>query len=263
MSSEFPRYGLALPETAIPNGELYLFGSLTSGDIPSLRVGHASVIVTTDLIVWGGDTDTDDGRVSKMVRLTGSSSTIFGLLILIRAAFPSIFSVDSIIDEDLPPAYTPAPNSYEGGETIEYGPARLFQNASLSPLSQRELIKPTSPERPAQRTGHIYLPNQTVDRNRWTTWPFDLATRKWSELTCIGFIPLPREGHAAALINDGTCLKTWNQLPADALDIAGHAMASFGARVFVLGGESFTPTESEEGKICACLGYERYQVPRH
>jgi hypothetical protein len=34
------------------------------------------------------------------------------------------------------------------------------------------------------------------------TWVFDLATRTWSELTCIGFIPVPREGHAAALVGD-------------------------------------------------------------
>ena len=34
------------------------------------------------------------------------------------------------------------------------------------------------------------------------TWAFDLNTRKWSELQCIGFIPSPREGHAAALVDD-------------------------------------------------------------
>jgi N-acetylneuraminic acid mutarotase len=34
------------------------------------------------------------------------------------------------------------------------------------------------------------------------TWSFDLTTKKWSELTCIGFIPAPREGHAAALVDD-------------------------------------------------------------
>lgn len=34
------------------------------------------------------------------------------------------------------------------------------------------------------------------------TWSFDIATRKWSELQCIGFIPSPREGHAAALVDD-------------------------------------------------------------
>jgi Galactose oxidase, central domain len=34
------------------------------------------------------------------------------------------------------------------------------------------------------------------------TWAFDISTRKWSELQCIGFIPSPREGHAAALVDD-------------------------------------------------------------
>lgn len=34
------------------------------------------------------------------------------------------------------------------------------------------------------------------------TWVFDVATRIWTELTCIGFIPAAREGHAAALVDD-------------------------------------------------------------
>lgn len=34
------------------------------------------------------------------------------------------------------------------------------------------------------------------------TWAFDLLTRKWTELKCIGFIPSPREGHAAAVVDD-------------------------------------------------------------
>jgi hypothetical protein len=34
------------------------------------------------------------------------------------------------------------------------------------------------------------------------TWCFDTSTGTWSDLTCIGFIPLPREGHAAALVDD-------------------------------------------------------------
>ena len=34
------------------------------------------------------------------------------------------------------------------------------------------------------------------------TWVFDTQTRVWSELNCIGFIPSPREGHSAALVDD-------------------------------------------------------------
>jgi hypothetical protein len=78
----FPRYGHALPATATASGELYLFGGLvreaarndlylfstrdlsatlvqTAGEIPSPRIGHASAIVSSVLIVWGGDTKTD------------------------------------------------------------------------------------------------------------------------------------------------------------------------------------------------------------
>lgn len=34
------------------------------------------------------------------------------------------------------------------------------------------------------------------------TWLFDVLTRKWAELQCTGYIPPPREGHAAALVDD-------------------------------------------------------------
>ena len=34
------------------------------------------------------------------------------------------------------------------------------------------------------------------------TWSFDVATRTWKEIHCIGFIPAAREGHAAALVDD-------------------------------------------------------------
>ena len=34
------------------------------------------------------------------------------------------------------------------------------------------------------------------------TWSFDISTREWTELQCTGYIPSPREGHAAALVDD-------------------------------------------------------------
>lgn len=34
------------------------------------------------------------------------------------------------------------------------------------------------------------------------TWCLDLNTRLWTELQCIGYIPVPREGHSAALVDD-------------------------------------------------------------
>ena len=80
--SPFPRYGHSLPLTATATGEIFLFGGLvrdkmrndlysfsardlsaslvqTLGEIPSPRVGHASALVSSVLIVWGGDTKSD------------------------------------------------------------------------------------------------------------------------------------------------------------------------------------------------------------
>ncbi len=34
------------------------------------------------------------------------------------------------------------------------------------------------------------------------TWSFDVSTRTWTELRCIGSIPSPRSGHAAVLVDD-------------------------------------------------------------
>jgi hypothetical protein len=80
--SPFPRYGHAMPTIATASGDVYLFGGLvretvrndlyqfnsrdlsaklvqTGGEIPSPRVGHAAAVVSSVLIVWGGDTKTD------------------------------------------------------------------------------------------------------------------------------------------------------------------------------------------------------------
>lgn len=83
--SPFPRYGHSLPLNASQSGELFLFGGLvhesvkndlylfgtrdvsstliqTTGEIPPPRVGHTSALISSVLIVWGGDTkqrDTD------------------------------------------------------------------------------------------------------------------------------------------------------------------------------------------------------------
>ena len=34
------------------------------------------------------------------------------------------------------------------------------------------------------------------------TWTYDTTSSTWAELHCIGFIPSPREGHSAALVDD-------------------------------------------------------------
>jgi N-acetylneuraminic acid mutarotase len=126
------------------------------------------------------------------------------------------------------------------------------------------------------------------------TWSFDINTRTWSELTCIGYIPSPREGHAAALVNgivyifggrgvngkdlgDLTAFKISGEYsltllhslsPNGFLDRrwflfqnmgptpagrSGHAMASIGSKIYLVGGESFAPTKGEDPNVIHVL----------
>jgi hypothetical protein len=117
------------------------------------------------------------------------------------------------------------------------------------------------------------------------TWCFDLQARRWTELECIGFIPSPREGHAAALVDDvvyifggrGVDGKDLGDLAAFKISRmrwfmfqnmgpqpsgrSGHAMASMGARVFVLGGESFAPSLPEEPNMVHVLDTKHIKYP--
>ena len=34
------------------------------------------------------------------------------------------------------------------------------------------------------------------------TWCFSCSNNTWTEMSCIGYIPVPREGHAATLVDD-------------------------------------------------------------
>lgn len=34
------------------------------------------------------------------------------------------------------------------------------------------------------------------------TWQYDTNTKTWKELLCIGYIPVPREGHSSTLVDD-------------------------------------------------------------
>ncbi|KAJ3750623.1 hypothetical protein DFH05DRAFT_1518765 [Lentinula detonsa] len=313
----FPRYGHALPATATSTGELYLFGGLvretarndlylvharelsatllqTGGEVPSPRVGHASAIVSNVLIVWGGDTKTD-----PKVRQSDKQDDGLYLLNLVSREWTRV----TVNGPGPVGRYGHAVTMAHTSKFIVFGgqvdgeflnDLWSFDLNSLRTRPAWELIEPTSPERPAQRTGHVCLNygdrilifGGTDGQYHYNdTWSFDLNTRKWSELTCIGFIPAPREGHAAALVDDviyvfggrGVDGKDLNDLAAFKLSNqrwymfqnmgpapsgrSGHAMASLGNRVFVLGGESFTPSKPEDANFIHVLDTKHIKYP--
>ncbi|KAG8832178.1 Negative regulator of mitotic exit [Serendipita sp. 399] len=309
----FPRYGHSMPLNASQSGELFIFGGLvresvrndlysfatrdlsatlvqTTGEIPPARVGHASALVSSVLIVWGGDTKQTDsdkqdeglyllnlgtrewtrvatrgpapaGRYGHSVAMVGSRFFVFG------------GQVDGEFLNDL----------------------WSFDLNTLKSAPLWELVRPApNNEPPPRRTGHIML---ALDETLYIfggtdgsyhyndTWAFDVNTRTWQELTCIGYIPVPREGHAAALVDDvmyvfggrGVDGKDLNDLAAFKITTkrwfmfqnmgpapsgrSGHAMATAGSRIFVLGGESFTSQKPDDPMMIHVLDTKHIKYP--
>jgi len=101
-------------------------------------------------------------------------------------------------------------------------------------------------------------------------WSYDPRTNQWTQLDCIGFIPSPREGHAASLVGDvmyifggrsseGTDLGdlaafrissrrwyTFQNMGPSPSPRSGHTMSTVGAKIVVLGGEPSVPARSQE-----------------
>ncbi|KAG5651610.1 hypothetical protein H0H81_008070 [Sphagnurus paluster] len=270
--SPFPRYGHALPSNATASGDLYIFGGLvreaarndlylfstrdnsatllyTGGEVPSARVGHASALVSNVLIVWGGDTKTDGKSKEKQ------DDGLY-LLNLVSKEWTRVS------------VHGPGPVGRYGHAVTMAGSRFIVFGGQVDGEFLNEIFGGTDGQ---------YHYNDT--------WAFDLQTRQWSELQCIGFIPTPREGHAAAVIDDviyvfggrGVDGKDLGDLSAFKISNqrwymfqnmgpspsgrSGHAMASVGTRVYVLGGESFTPSKTDDPSIFHVLDTKHIKYP--
>ncbi|KAF5385147.1 hypothetical protein D9615_001363 [Tricholomella constricta] len=278
--------------------DLYLFSTRdnsatllqTGGEVPSTRVGHASALVSNVLIVWGGDTKTDSKSKEKqddglyllnLVSKEWTRVTVHGPGPVGRYGHAVTMAGSRFI----------VFGGQVDGEFLNE--MWSFDLNSLRTKAVWEFIEPVGPA-PARRTGHvcltygdrIFIFGGTDGQFHYNdTWAFDLQTRQWSELQCIGFIPTPREGHAAAVIDDviyvfggrGVDGKDLSDLSAFKISNqrwymfqnmgpspsgrSGHAMASVGSRVYVLGGESFTPSKTDDPSLVHVLDTKHIKYP--
>ncbi|RPD82332.1 galactose oxidase [Lentinus tigrinus ALCF2SS1-7] len=295
--SLFPRSDFSLSTSGSTGAGLNLFGGLvndrakndvytvslndqsvsrlyTIGDIPQPRFGHASAYAGSVVVVWGGDIMSAS---SNPIRARAKFDNGLYFLNLVSREWTRI-SVDG-----------PAPAGRIGHSVVMIGPriyvfggeadGEYFNDLwcfDLSTLVSKpawEQIEPPkgSVVKPCKRSGHVCVPYKqqllifggTDGQYHYNdTWTFDPATKTWSELSCIGFIPSPREGHAAARVGDvvyvfggrGVDGANIGQLAAFKISSnrwfmfqhmgpepaprSGHGMAAVGSKVYVLGGVS-------------------------
>ena len=117
-------------------------------------------------------------------------------------------------------------------------------------------------------------------------WCYEPRANQWTQLDCVGFIPTPREGHAAALVNDVMYIfggrtdegldlgdlaafristRRWysfqNMGPAPS-PRSGHSMTAFGKHIIVVAGEpSSAPRDPVELSMAYILDTSKIRYP--
>ncbi|TFK86157.1 galactose oxidase [Polyporus arcularius HHB13444] len=293
----FPRSDFALSTSGSTGSGLNLFGGLvgdrakndvytisvkdrsvtrlyTIGDIPQPRYGHASAYAGSVVVVWGGDIMSAS---SNPIRARAKYDNGLYFLNLVTREWTRV-SVDG-----------PAPAGRIGHSVVMIGPriyifggeanGEYFNDVWCFDLStlvskpaweQIELPKGCV-VKPSKRSGHTCVPwkehllvfGGTDGKYHYNdTWAFDTATKTWSEVSSTGYIPSPREGHAAALVGDVMYIfggrgvdganmgqlaaykissKRWfmfQNMGPEPLPRSGHGMAAVGSKVYVIGGVS-------------------------
>ncbi|KAI0835398.1 hypothetical protein F5Y06DRAFT_134056 [Hypoxylon sp. FL0890] len=301
--SPFPRYGAAVNSVSSKEGDIYVMGGLinsstvkgdlwmieaggnmscyplsTTSEGPGPRVGHASLLVGNAFIVYGGDTKIDEtdildetlyllntstrqwsralpagprpsGRYGHSLNIVGSKIYIFGGQV-------EGYFMNDLAAFDLNQLQMPNNRWEVLSENVEAGGA-------------------VQGKAPPARTNHsmitfndkMYLFGGT-NGFQWfnDVWCYDPAVNKWAQLDCIGYIPVPREGHAAALVDDvmyvfggrteeGADLGdlaafritsrrwyTFQNMGPSPSPRSGHSMTAVGKSVVVVGGEPSSST---------------------
>ncbi|BGP39376.1 hypothetical protein JCM10449v2_003314 [Rhodotorula kratochvilovae] len=264
----------------------------TRGEVPGPRVGHASVGVGNVLIVWGGDTKSrpeerqDDGLY---------------LLNLSTRDWTRVKTVGRAPEGRYGHAAAMVGSRFFvfGGQTDDGGFRNDLCWFDLQKLKMGQPSWSFVEYRPGQvvpppRTGHtcvthgdsLYIFGGTDGQYHYNdTWQYDLSSGEWTELACIGYIPVPREGHAATLVDDvmyvfggrGVDGKDLDDLAAFKISNhrwfmfqnmgpapsgrSGHAMATYGSKVLVLGGESYTSTKADDPSFIHVLDTTKIKYP--
>ncbi|CAL1695129.1 unnamed protein product [Somion occarium] len=232
--SQFPRYGHSLASTS--DDRFVLFGGFvnekpsndvciinpkdltatsldTTGDIPSPRSGHTGVMYKNCMIVWGGETRTDNHDLSA------SDRSVY-LLDLATSRWHRV-----TVDGELSPegrsghvaGVVDAKMYIFGGQR---GDGQILNDVWVIHLAKCDVdytakwyhLNPgvNSPRPPAlvnaawtkYKAALILFGGTDGEYHYSDVWVYNTGSRTWGKLRCDGYFPVPREGHGVAMVAD-------------------------------------------------------------
>ncbi|KAG9284609.1 hypothetical protein G9A89_004651 [Geosiphon pyriformis] len=299
ISNPFPRYGHSASQNAHKN-EIFIFGGIakgkarnevfvmeantlnvlafvTSGTIPSPRSLHTHVNIGDNMIVWGGIPQNHEEKPDQNLYILNTVSKVWRK--------PKVHGDIPIGRSGHSATVLGTTMFVFGGQTDDYYLNDLvtFDITTLNSPTPRWKTEVPTNQPPNGRAGHIACAyNDKIyvfggaDGERYynDTWCYDIRNKTWSELACIGYIPIPRAGHGATLVDDVVYVFGGRgQNGEDLYDLAafrisnhrwymfqkmgpspsprfGLAMAAAREKIFVLGGDSSQlPKPDEEFSI--------------
>ncbi|CAE6533660.1 unnamed protein product [Rhizoctonia solani] len=276
------------PEDNIMHLEVIASLIETTGEVPSPRVGHKSVLANGLLLVWGGITsvtEPDDNSIYSLDITTYRWSRIH---------------------------ITPGPSARAlhaacmcGGKFVVFGGAAgknqvlndlwSFDPSPRTPKWERVEVAPGAPS-PPSRGGHAMIAyeeklyifggsnNETLYRD---TWCFDMVTRTWTELECPGLTPPPHAYHAVAVVGDDVYAfggrgedwtefgdtwrfkiseHRWYTIPSTGSwpsERCHHILATIEGRVLVVGGEGDKNSRPEDTALIGILDTNLINYPEN
>ncbi|EME87039.1 uncharacterized protein MYCFIDRAFT_104319, partial [Pseudocercospora fijiensis CIRAD86] len=279
-------------------GSMTCFPVATTSEGPGPRVGHASLLVGNAFIVFGGDTKMDEGdMLDDTLYLLNTSTKQWSRALPAGPRPPGRYGHTLNILGSKIYIFGGQVEGYFFNDLVAFDLNALQQATNRWEILIQNTIDggPPHGQIPPARTNHTIITWQDrlylfggTDGIHWynDVWSYSPASNSWVQLDCIGYIPSPREGHAAALVGDvmyifggrneeGNDLGdlaafrissrrwyTFQNMGPSPSPRSGHSMTTVGKQIVVLAGEpSSAPRDPVELGLAYFLDTSKIRYP--
>ncbi|KAK1065674.1 Negative regulator of mitotic exit [Friedmanniomyces endolithicus] len=293
-----PTPGTMGNQSMLAGSQMTCYPVATTSEGPGPRVGHASLLVGNAFIVFGGDTKMDEGdQLDDTLYLLNTSTKQWSRALPAGPRPPGRYGHTLNILGSKIYIFGGQVEGYFFNDLVAFDLNALQQATNRWEILIQNTIDggPPHGQIPPARTNHtiisyndrLYLFGGT-DGVHWynDVWSYSFHTNSWTQLDCIGYIPSPREGHAAALVGDvmyifggrteeGNDLGdlaafritsrrwyTFQNMGPSPSPRSGHSMTTVGKSIVVLAGEpSSAPRDPVELGMAYYLDTAKIRYP--